>query len=83
MPSKPKRRRLADESERFKLYHYEPIEGDEQTGLRSNVFGHEEWRKLVPPPQNYAAAKRRAFELVLLHYLSHRSVRPKYGYGGG
>jgi hypothetical protein len=80
MPSKPKQWFLADEDEKFRLYHYEAVKGRTATcastcdgrlaassscSIRSNAIDDgERWLRFDPPQANYAVAKRRAFELV-------------------
>jgi hypothetical protein len=80
MSSKPKQWFIADEDEKFHVYHYEAGEGANSAlwidlrwsiarklfvSLRSNAIEDgTRWLRFDPPQANHAVAKRRAFEMI-------------------
>jgi hypothetical protein len=82
MTHKPKQWVLADQNDKFRLYHYEPREESESAlwvdlrysierqlyvAFRSNAFEDSAaWIPFARPVKHHAVAKRQAFEAISL-----------------
>jgi hypothetical protein len=95
MPRKPKQWVLADQTDKFLIYHYEAPEGSNSalwvevrwslkrvlyTAFRSNTLGDSEaWIPFARSIRHHAVAKRQAFEAIALASVPQAPVHEAEG----